>query len=170
MDNGNKPHSDSDSEMRSALKSGVRGQGRLLGAPGPLRPAREQKTSSHLEDLDLAASGVQVLQELPLLVGGERVHLDAEGNALLSAVLPGRELGADTVHLRRRTGRETETKTRPPQPPPDPRPTAEPTWMKTEACLSGSQRNSMVFRCRGSDRGSRTPTDRGTSEDQRPDS
>lgn len=37
------------------------------------------------------------------------------------------------------------------------------TWMKTEAFFTGSQRNSMVLRCRGCERGSCIPTDSGIS-------
>lgn len=35
--------------------------------------------------------------------------------------------------------------------------------MNTEAVLAGSQRNSMVLRCRGCEQGSRIPTDNGIS-------
>lgn len=52
-----------------------------------------------LEDFDLAAGGVDVLDVVAVLVGGERVHLDPEGHALLSTVLPGGELGADAIDL-----------------------------------------------------------------------
>lgn len=37
------------------------------------------------------------------------------------------------------------------------------TWMNTEAFLTGSQRNSMVLRCRGCEHGSSIPTDNGIS-------
>lgn len=37
------------------------------------------------------------------------------------------------------------------------------TWMKTEAFLTGSQRNSMVLRCRGCEQGSSIPADNGIS-------
>ena len=42
------------------------------------------------------------------------------------------------------------------------------TWMKTEAFLTGSQRNSMVLRCRGCERGSSIPTDSGISASNEP--
>lgn len=53
----------------------------------------------YLEDLDLAAGGVQVLRVLPILVLLEGVNLDPKGNPLLSSVLPHGELRADTVNL-----------------------------------------------------------------------
>lgn len=54
---------------------------------------------SHLEDFDLAAGRVDLLHVLPVLIGGEGVHLDTEGHSFLAAVLPGGELGADAVDL-----------------------------------------------------------------------
>lgn len=42
---------------------------------------------------------MEVLCVLSTLSLGERVNLDPEGDALLSAVLPGSELCADAVHL-----------------------------------------------------------------------
>lgn len=53
----------------------------------------------YLENFDLAAGRVDMLDVVAALVGGERVHLDPEGHALLAAVLPGGELGADAVDL-----------------------------------------------------------------------
>lgn len=47
---------------------------------------------------------MDVLHVLPVFVGGEGVHLDAERHAFLPAVLPGGELGADAVHLSQRIG------------------------------------------------------------------
>lgn len=58
-------------------------------------------SSSYLEDLDLAAGRMNMLHIFSMVVGGEGVHLDAKRNALLPAVLPGGELGADAVDLRR---------------------------------------------------------------------
>lgn len=55
--------------------------------------------TTHLEDLDLAGGGVEVLRVLFALVLFERVDLDAERNALLPAVLPHGELCADAVYL-----------------------------------------------------------------------
>lgn len=40
------------------------------------------------------------------------------------------------------------------------------TWMKTEAFLTGSQRNSIVLRCRGCEQGSSIPTDNGISANE----
>lgn len=53
----------------------------------------------YLEDFDLAAGGVDVLDIVAALVGGERVYLDPEGYAFLTAMLPGGELGANAVDL-----------------------------------------------------------------------
>lgn len=101
-----------------------------------------------------------MLHVVPVLSGGERVHLDAEGHAFLPTVLPGRELGTDAVHLLQRS--ETlrllhvlmlRLKER----------ASSSTWMTREAFLAGSQRNSTVFRCRGCEQGSRIPTDNGIS-------
>lgn len=50
-----------------------------------------------------------MLQVLPVVVGGEGVHLDPKGDPLLPAMLPGGELGADAVHLRRRVKSENTT-------------------------------------------------------------
>lgn len=61
-----------------------------------------RETVSYLEDLDLAAAGMDVLHVFAVFIGGERVHLDAEGHSLFPAVLPGGELGADAVDLGRR--------------------------------------------------------------------
>lgn len=54
----------------------------------------------YLEDFDLAGGRVQVLAVLAGVPLGKGVDLDPEGHALLAAVLPGGELGADAVHLR----------------------------------------------------------------------
>lgn len=42
---------------------------------------------------------MDVLHVFPTFIGGERVHLDTERHTFLPAVLPGRELGTDAVHL-----------------------------------------------------------------------
>lgn len=113
----------------------------------------------YLEDFDLAAGRVDVLDVVAPLVGGERVHLDPEGYALLAAVLPGRELGANAVDLQGETpdgvggGIEVSVWEQ----------GLQGTWMKTEAFLAGSQRNSMVLRCSGCEQGSTMPTDSGIS-------
>lgn len=52
-----------------------------------------------LEDLDLAAGGVDVFDILPLLVRAKRIDLDPEGHPFLPAMLPGCELSADAVYL-----------------------------------------------------------------------
>lgn len=57
----------------------------------------------YLEDFDLAAGRVDVLNIVALLVGGERVYLDPEGYSLLAAVLPGGELCANAVYLQGET-------------------------------------------------------------------
>lgn len=46
-----------------------------------------------------------MLHVVPVFIGGESVHLDAEGHAFLAAVLPGRELGTDAVDLLQRLER-----------------------------------------------------------------
>ena len=56
----------------------------------------------YLKDFDLAGGRVEVLCVLSTVSLGERVELDPEGDALLSAVLPGSELCADAVHLQTR--------------------------------------------------------------------
>lgn len=61
----------------------------------------------YLKDFDLAGGRVEVLCVLSTLSLGERVKLDPEGDALLSAVLPGGELCADAVHLQT-AGRQRE--------------------------------------------------------------
>lgn len=113
----------------------------------------------YLEDFDLAAGRVDVLDVVAALVAGERVHLDPEGHALLATVLPGCELSADAVDLQGETAvgvggcvgaRVWERD-------------LQGTWMKTEAFLAGSQRNSMVLRCSGCEHGSMMPTDSGIS-------
>lgn len=56
---------------------------------------------------------MEVLRVLSSVSQGEGVNLDPEGNALLSAVLPGSELSADAVHLeqfRQQAGKETPSK------------------------------------------------------------
>lgn len=63
--------------------------------------------NSNLKHLDLAACRLSMLHIFSMLIGRERVHLDTEGHAFLPPMLPGRELGADAVHLRRQTGSET---------------------------------------------------------------
>lgn len=64
-----------------------------------------RRRSMYLKDFDLAGSRVEVLCVLSTVSQGERVDLDPEGDALLSTMLPGSELCADTVHLR--TAEET---------------------------------------------------------------
>lgn len=54
---------------------------------------------AHLKDFDLAGGRVQVLCVLFTLVLLERVDLDAERHALLSAVLSHGEFCADAVYL-----------------------------------------------------------------------
>lgn len=44
---------------------------------------------------------MDMLHVLPVFIGGEWVHLDTEGHPFLPAMLPGGELSADAVHLRR---------------------------------------------------------------------
>lgn len=103
-----------------------------------------------------------MLNVVAALVGGKRVHLDPEGHTFLTTVLPGSEFGADAVDLQGET----------------PVGTAgvdecigarvwerdfQGTWMKTEAFLAGSQRNSIVLRCSGCEHGSTMPTDSGIS-------
>lgn len=46
-----------------------------------------------------------MLHVFPVFVGGESVHLDTEGHSFLPAMLPGGELSADAVDLRRHDGR-----------------------------------------------------------------
>lgn len=57
----------------------------------------------YLEDFDLAAGRVDVLDVVAALVCAERVHLDPEGHALLATVLPGGELSANAVDLQGET-------------------------------------------------------------------
>lgn len=102
---------------------------------------------------------MDVLHVFPTLIGGEGVHLDAEGHSFLPAVLPGRELGADAVHLWQRWETPVCLCSKPAGGPRESRRT----WMNTEAFLTGSQRNSAVLRCRGCEQGSRIPTDSGIS-------
>lgn len=58
----------------------------------------------YLEDFDLAAGRVQVLQVFPALVLSEGVDLNAEGDPFLPSVLSGGELCADAVDLQHRRG------------------------------------------------------------------
>lgn len=58
-----------------------------------------ERMGVYLKDFDLAGGRVEVFGVLSTLSLGERVELDPEGDALLSAVLPGGELCADAVHL-----------------------------------------------------------------------
>lgn len=68
------------------------------------------RLSEHLEDFNLAGGRVEVLRVVSAVSEGERVDLDPEGDALLSAVLPGSELRANAVHLQT-AGRHDEVKT-----------------------------------------------------------
>ena len=56
---------------------------------------------SYLEDFNLAAGRTDMLHVLPVLIGAESVHLDTKRHSLLPTVLPGGELSADAVDLRR---------------------------------------------------------------------
>lgn len=69
-----------------------------------------------------------MLEVLPMVDGGEGVHLDPKRDPLLPAVLPGGELGADAVHLRRRAKSETQQRRQRSR-----RWNPVGTWMKTEA-------------------------------------
>ena len=62
---------------------------------------------SYLEDLDLAAGRVDMLQVFPVFIAGESVHLDTEGHSLLPAMLSRGELSTDAVDLRRKEGLRT---------------------------------------------------------------
>lgn len=64
------------------------------------------RTFSYLEDFDLAAGRVDVLQVFPVFIAGESVHLDTEGHSLLAAMLSRGELSTDAVDLRRQRGFE----------------------------------------------------------------
>lgn len=102
---------------------------------------------------------MDVLDVFAVFVGGKSVHLDSEGHALLPAMFSGGELSADAVDLERHQGLEVgrlRVSSRV-------RAKSSGTWMKTEAFLAGSQRNSMVLRCRGCEQGSIIPTDNGIS-------
>lgn len=59
---------------------------------------------SYLEDFDLAAGRVDMLQVFPVFIAGESVHLDTEGHSLLPAMLSRGELSTDAVDLRRKEG------------------------------------------------------------------
>lgn len=66
------------------------------------RQAKQRwKKVSYLEDFDLAAGRMDMLHVFPVFIGGKRVHLDTEGHPFLATMLPGGELGADAVNLRR---------------------------------------------------------------------
>lgn len=75
------------------------GSNRLRRSSGSHTPPPDYPTP-YLKDFDLAGGRVQVLAVLAAVPLGEGVDLDPEGDALLAAVLPGGELGADAVHLR----------------------------------------------------------------------
>lgn len=108
---------------------------------------------------------MDMLDVFAVFVGGKSVHLDPEGHTLLPAMLSGGELSADAVDLERHQGLEVgrlrvSSRVRVSE--------SSGTWMKTEAFLAGSQRNSMVLRCRGCEQGSIIPTDNGISADNEP--
>lgn len=73
--------------------------------PNDCLPGRQAKQLwkkvSYLEDFDLAAGRMDMLHVFPVFIGGKSVHLDTEGNPFLATMLPGGELGADAVDLRR---------------------------------------------------------------------
>lgn len=62
------------------------------------------KKVSYLEDFDLAAGRMDMLHVFPVFIGGESVHLDTKGHSFLPTMLPGCELSADAVDLRRHAG------------------------------------------------------------------